>query len=229
MAPIEVLSLTVLPAEAESQLQRIVASSTFSKSGRLSRFLTFTVRAAVQGNSAIVKESVLAVEVFDRDSTYDPRVDSVVRVQASRLRVKLRDYYEQEGSGDPVEIAYPRGTYVPSFRTRDVLRDDEPTPAADEPAAPPPTAAERQPDRWKIVAVAALWILSVLIGHLLITAASDLYPRPKQHSHARRQAALPGQQAHEALRLTSRFVTPESGLLPVCSTVPLNFAIVYGV
>src|SRR5262249_46659523 len=62
-----------------------------------------------------LKEYVIATEVFGRDSSYDPRVDSVVRVQAGRLRSKLLEYYATEGKDDKVIIDLPKGHYTPIF------------------------------------------------------------------------------------------------------------------
>ena len=55
------------------------------------------------------------MEVFDRPSSFDPRTDTIVRVEARRLRSKLKEYYEGEGRGDSVRIDFPKGSYVPTF------------------------------------------------------------------------------------------------------------------
>jgi serine/threonine-protein kinase len=99
------------------QLGKILASRFFVKSERLSRFLRFCVEQALAGREDQLKESVLGVEVFDRPASYDPRIDPIVRVEARRLRAKLRAYYEAEGAGDAVWIEFPTGSYVPRFRT----------------------------------------------------------------------------------------------------------------
>src|SRR4030095_5174256 len=79
------------------------------------RFLRFTVEQTIQGQANSVKESVLGMEVFDRPSSFDPRTDTIVRVEARRLRSKLKEYYEGEGRGDSVLIDFPKGSYVPAF------------------------------------------------------------------------------------------------------------------
>ncbi|MFN7919267.1 MAG: hypothetical protein U0Q16_04175 [Bryobacteraceae bacterium] len=58
---------------------------------------------------------MLAVEVFDRTPEYDPKVDTIVRVEARRLRAKLADYYASAGAADPVRIDIPAGSYIPIF------------------------------------------------------------------------------------------------------------------
>ncbi len=101
-----------------AELERLLASSAFRSAEKLSRFLKFVVEQRLAGNASQIKESVLAVEIFDRDPTYDSRVDSVVRVEARRVREKLDKYYSDEGKDDPVVITLPKGAYVPSFARR---------------------------------------------------------------------------------------------------------------
>ena len=71
------------------------------------------------GRSAELKEFVIGMEVFDKTEKYDPRMDPIVRVEARRLREKLRKYYETDGREDPVSIDFPTGTYAPVVQTRD--------------------------------------------------------------------------------------------------------------
>lgn len=103
-------------AAVEAQLQRILASSLFRGATRLSRFLHFTVTCSFEGQPHRLKEYVVGCEVFDRKDSFDPRIDPIVRVEAGRLRLRLRHYYETEGRDDPVRIDVPRGAYVPAFR-----------------------------------------------------------------------------------------------------------------
>lgn len=103
---------------AQAQLGRILASAIFVRSERLRRFLQFTVQELVQGRAEQLKEYLIGVEVFDRDSGYDPVRDPIVRVEAHRLRSKLQKYYQTEGLEDHVLIEYPKGAYVPVFRIR---------------------------------------------------------------------------------------------------------------
>ncbi len=82
------------------------------------RFLDFTVEQCLAGKSEELKEYVIGIEVFDRPVTHDQRIDPIVRVEARRLREKLRAFYEREGAGDELLIEYPTGSYVPQFRLR---------------------------------------------------------------------------------------------------------------
>ncbi len=109
-----------LSAESvRTQLRKILSSRTFARSERLARFLNFTVEQTLAGQSEAIKEFVIGVEVFDKDATYDPRMDPIVRVEARRLREKLRKYYETDGSGDPIYIEFPTGSYAPLVHTRE--------------------------------------------------------------------------------------------------------------
>ena len=110
-------------AAACEQLARIVESPKFISSARLCRFLTHIVNRTIGGDLASLKEFSIAMEVFDRTSDYDPNIDAIVRVEARRLRGKLKDYYEGPGRNDPVLIGLRPGSYVPIFR----WLDPEPT------------------------------------------------------------------------------------------------------
>jgi adenylate cyclase len=109
-----------LSAESlRAQLEKILSSTTFGSAQRLSRFLRYTVELTLQGRGDQIKEYRLGLEVFDRNQSYDPRIDPIVRVEAGRLRSKLKAYYEEEGRDDPILISYPKGTYVPVFQGRE--------------------------------------------------------------------------------------------------------------
>ncbi len=95
------------------QLDRILASAVFSRSHQLRRFLSFIVEQALSGQGHTLKESVLARELYGKGTDFDGGTDPVVRVDARRLRDKLREYYE--GRSDPVVISLPKGSYVPVF------------------------------------------------------------------------------------------------------------------
>jgi serine/threonine-protein kinase len=101
-----------------AQLEKILSSAAFANSDRLSRFLRVAVQCASQGNSAQLKEYSLGLSVFDKQDSFDPRFDAIVRVEAGRLRTRLRQYYETEGSSDALLIELPKGSYVPRFAVR---------------------------------------------------------------------------------------------------------------
>lgn len=101
----------------EEQLNRIVTSKEFARSERSSRLLRYLVDNS-QGEGHVLKEYVVGVEVFGRTVDFDPRCNSIVRVEATRLREKLRKYYASAGAQDPVLISLPRGGYLPTVALR---------------------------------------------------------------------------------------------------------------
>jgi tetratricopeptide (TPR) repeat protein len=112
------------PEAIQTEVERILASEKFARSKRLRTLLRFTVAQTLQGNADMLKEYVIGTEVLKKPDSYDPRSDSLVRVLASRLRVKLKEYYSDGGSEDPLVIEFPKGKYVPKFQRRDQLLTD---------------------------------------------------------------------------------------------------------
>jgi tetratricopeptide (TPR) repeat protein len=100
-------------------LEQILANRRFASAERNARFLRFVVESALDGKAAEIKETVVATEVYGRSSDYDPKTDSIVRVEASRLRQKLKSYYENEGSTTAIRFHMPSGSYVPVFERRE--------------------------------------------------------------------------------------------------------------
>jgi adenylate cyclase len=98
--------------KARTCLDRLLASPYFAQSERQQRFLKFVVTETLTGHADRLKGYTIAVEVFDRDVSFDPAVDAIVRVEAARLRAKLREYYEREGRTDPVRFELPKGAYA---------------------------------------------------------------------------------------------------------------------
>jgi TolB-like protein/Flp pilus assembly protein TadD len=106
------------PEEIRSHLARVTGSREFVHSPRLARFLAFVVETTLAGQRDQIKESLIAVEVYGRRPDYNPQVDSTVRVEAGRLRARLRQYYDAGGQSEPLEIVLPKGSYVPVFQPR---------------------------------------------------------------------------------------------------------------
>jgi adenylate cyclase len=95
-------------------LDQALSSPLFRKAERQSRFLRFVVHTALQSPEATLKEFDIGIAVYDRRSDYDPRTDPIVRVEAARLRARLREYYELTPP-EHVRIDIPKGRYVPLF------------------------------------------------------------------------------------------------------------------
>jgi adenylate cyclase len=107
------------PEAIHAELDRVLSSATFIRSKRLGRFLRFTVEQCLDGRQTALKEYLVGVEVFNKLETFDPRIDSIVRVEARRLRSKLERYYQTEGREDQVVIQFRKGSYVPMILTRE--------------------------------------------------------------------------------------------------------------
>ncbi len=92
-------------------LEQLEASRLFRTSSRLTRLIHYLVQAALEGRERKLNQSAIAIDVFDRGADFDPTADSIVRVEAGRLRGKLREYYESEGVAAPVRFVLPKGSY----------------------------------------------------------------------------------------------------------------------
>ena len=101
-------------AVVNHHVDQALNSPLFRNAERQSRFLRFVVDAALQCPPTTVKEFDIAVAVYDRRADYDPRTDPIVRVEAARLRARLREYYEVTPP-ERVRIDIPKGRYVAQF------------------------------------------------------------------------------------------------------------------
>ena len=100
------------------QLVRILNSGPFHQSQRRQRFLEYLVNETLAGRGERLKAYNVALEVFERPETFDPITDPLVRIEAARLREKLREYYGTEGQSDAIHIDLPKGTYAPLIEFR---------------------------------------------------------------------------------------------------------------
>jgi TolB-like protein len=100
------------------QLNRILHSGPFHQSQRRQRFLQYLVNETLAGRGERLKGYNVALEVFDRPETFDPVINPMVRIEAARLREKLREYYGADGRFDPIRIDLPKGTYTPHIEFR---------------------------------------------------------------------------------------------------------------
>src|ERR1043166_2092974 len=84
--------------EIRAALERVAASEVMRSSPQLTAFLRFVVEAVLEGNSDRIKGYVIAVEVLKRGAQFNPQIDPIVRVEATRLRRTLERYYASEGA-----------------------------------------------------------------------------------------------------------------------------------
>jgi hypothetical protein len=106
------------PDQIRAQLNRVLTGTGFEQADRAKAFLSFIVAAALSGRGHQIKETVIAVEALGRSTSFDPKMDPIVRVEAGRLRSRLKAYYDSEGAQDPILITLPKGSYVPEFSER---------------------------------------------------------------------------------------------------------------
>lgn len=97
------------------QIDTLMASRELHGSDSLCKLLRYLANHALDFPGEPLKEYKIATEVFGRSSDFDPQLDSIIRVQAGRLRSKLSKYYETEGANDPIVVELPKGSYVLSF------------------------------------------------------------------------------------------------------------------
>lgn len=97
-------------------LSALLGSKYFSAAPRLREFLRFVVTETIAGRGNQLKEYSIGVNVYGRRSDFDPKQDSIVRVEAVKLRARLSDYYDQTNSWDGIRILLPKGGYVPILR-----------------------------------------------------------------------------------------------------------------
>jgi len=186
-------SQLMIPAEPEAgavlrQLQRILASSGFSRNDRLSRFLRFVVERTINGSGHELKETVIATEVFGRRPDYNPKRDATVRIEAGRLRARLNEYYLGEGKQDSLLIEMPKGGYSPVFLqvADQSVTYGKPTQQADSNSAAlagvPPTRrkAPRIASRILWCGAALIFAAGAFVGmryaHRSVLAASSILP-----------------------------------------------------
>lgn len=155
-------SPTDVPVEAvRSQLEAILASSTFADSRNLSRFLRQVVEETISGRGDRLKEYVVGAEILGKGESFDPKADPSVRIQARRLRAKLAEYYQTAGRDDPVSIELPKGSYAPVFHQRNgQVRSKTPALAPG-----------------IVIALASILLLAVGVGvYTMVTKAGDSSP-----------------------------------------------------
>ncbi len=190
-------TFTVGRDQCFQQIEKLTKSHSLHSSDSLCKLLRYLAEHSLDHPGLALKEYQIATEVLGRPAGFDPQSDSTVRVQAGRLRVKLAEYYGQEGIDDPVLVEIPKGSYALTF----TLRPSKPS------LAPPTLLAIEQQGKTAPVlssnrgwAIAVL-VLSVLLAASFMASAILLSQRPRIQSAA-------GQAAPPELQLFwNRFVT----------------------
>jgi hypothetical protein len=155
-APAKPVNPSSEPRQPERDaLDRILRSQVFDRAPNLVLFLRYVCEMQLSGRTDAIKEYNIAVEGLGRDPTFDQKKDSIVRVEAHRLRRRLAEYYKTAGAGDPIEILLPAGSYIPVFRPRPVSSEPLP-PNETATIAAPPQVTRRVPRSFFAAGVTAL-------------------------------------------------------------------------
>src|SRR5215475_15277133 len=101
--------------EVRQLLERILCSRHFSNAPKKQKFLQLICEAYLDGRATELNEYLIGYEVFDRNESYDPALDSIVRVGAHEVRKKLERYYKSEGKNDEILLEIAAGSYIPIF------------------------------------------------------------------------------------------------------------------
>jgi TolB-like protein len=181
---------TPAPEAVRDQLERVLGSAAFANAGRHSRLLRYVVERTLAGEGDQLKEYVLGTEVFDRQDSYDPRLDSIVRVEARRLRTRLEDYYRHAGANDLVVISIPRGSYAPVFLNRGQAFGGTLDSHVEEIGPLPDTNSvpDRPRPSWTRSFVVFAGALAVIVA--VIVVALKFAPAPTPAAHASRGPSI---------------------------------------
>ncbi|QOY86939.1 hypothetical protein [Paludibaculum fermentans] len=106
----------------------MIASGIFARAPSLAQFLSYICKKHFAGESHLIKETNIALEALGRTEGFDPKKDSIVRVEAHRLRKRLKQYYEGEGATHELRIEVPLGGYAPAFVEQVAQKIEEPQP-----------------------------------------------------------------------------------------------------
>lgn len=190
----------------DAALARVLASRSLRGSARGRRFLQFIVQETLAGRANRIKAYTIAMDVFDRDASFDPLLDPVVRIQAGRLRRALEHYYLTEGAADPLRIGIPKGGYVPQFSVAPVTAGTDLPDEASGPASVPtrkrldlpraPRILGRHIDRrLRWLAVAAAVTLLAVVGLGLFAGWRTIAPDPSKNTSEHATAPATTQRA----------------------------------
>jgi hypothetical protein len=155
-----------------SQIDRLTSSHVLHGSESLCKLLRYLARHVLDHPGTPIKEYQIATEVFGRSADFDPQLDSMVRVQAGRLRVKLSEYYAGDGAEDQIIVELPKGTYVLAFHHR-VAAPARVTAAGNGGAASQPAAEVAAPRGKWIFAIATLTFLLALAAVVILSLVSN--------------------------------------------------------
>jgi hypothetical protein len=122
------------------QLERLLSNSHFNQSRRFPSFLRFVIDHTLQGQTDLLKERTLGIEIFGREADYDTASDPIVRVTATEIRKRIAQYYQEPGHETELRVSLPAGSYIPQFHWPQAAKETSHTEIVV--ASPPPVSAE---------------------------------------------------------------------------------------
>ncbi len=143
-------------------LERVAASSHFSRATRLRDFLLFVGHRSLSESSVPPHEQEIGVEVFGRDPHYDTGVDNIVRVNATEVRRRLQAYFAGEGATESIVLEMPRGGYTVVFRPREHAAPSEAEPERQEQTLEPALTAAAPSRHTGLLVALALCLLAAV-------------------------------------------------------------------
>ena len=171
-------------AQYLSAVDRLVKSRVLHGSEGLCKLLRYLAEHSLQNPGVPIKEYQIATEVFGRPADFDPHLDSAIRVQAGRLRLKLAEYYSSEGQQDPVVVDLPKGSYTLSFHARSFTAKPQLVETAD--STP---VRRRRPTllKWAIGVIALSILLAAAVAALVVKWENHL----RSDADSTQQAPVP--------------------------------------
>jgi Malectin domain len=175
-----------------AELQTVLESELFTRAPTLAHLLSYLCEKSFSGESSSIKEYSVGIDVFHRGPDFDQESDSIVRVQANRLRKRLAEYYADKGAAHELRITIPIGQYVPVFEAAGHAQEAV-TPAAKPPLPVTGLARARRILRTKgaLWAGVVVWLLAAVAvvfwsvrrpkpGHLAPATVSQAVQQPPE-------------------------------------------------
>jgi hypothetical protein len=179
------------------QLERLLSNSHFKQSRRFPSFLRFVIDQTLQGQTDLLKERTLGIEIFGREADYDTASDPIVRVTATEIRKRIAQYYQEPGHETELRLSLPAGSYIPQFHWPQAVRETSHTEIVVASPLPPPVSAEvlealTAPDQplrqsrggfWRpatvgVLAAAVLCAAAIYLWHSAQRSAFDFFWGP---------------------------------------------------
>jgi hypothetical protein len=171
-----------------AELEAVLRSEHFTRAPTLANFLSYLCEKLFAGQSYQIKEYSVGVEVFHRRASFDQDSDSIVRVEANRLRKRLAAYYANEGAANRLQITIPLGQYVPQFKSATAPQGEGVAAAANPPTGPVPGIESAATPKmghglrlsghrvWWLIGVLALLILGLSYAVLVLRQTKQAPP-----------------------------------------------------